>query len=134
MVACSSGPRGATFFNDYGAERSLVPTRPSRSPLGNRAALPTLAAHALRRKDRLHDTPRNEEDFPHHAAFCFGCLGWSVILYKQLGPIAEHIETDEQTELLIGLGCRHGQGFRLSRPISASAATRLALGLRAAAA
>jgi predicted signal transduction protein with EAL and GGDEF domain len=48
--------------------------------------------------------------------------------------VAEHIETDEQKELLIGLGCRYGQGFQLSRPISASAATRLALGLRAAAA
>ena len=48
--------------------------------------------------------------------------------------VAEHIETDEQKELLIGLGCRYGHGFRLSRPISASAATRLALGLRAAAA
>jgi diguanylate cyclase (GGDEF)-like protein len=40
--------------------------------------------------------------------------------------VAEHIETDRQLQLLQGLGCRFGQGFGLSPPLSASYAAELA--------
>ena len=40
--------------------------------------------------------------------------------------IAEHIETEQQAVLLRQLGCRYGQGFHLSPPISRSDAAALA--------
>jgi EAL domain-containing protein (putative c-di-GMP-specific phosphodiesterase class I) len=36
-----------------------------------------------------------------------------------LEPLAEGIETTAQKELLIELGCTHGQGFLFSRPVPA---------------
>lgn len=56
-----------------------------------------------------------------------------------LPSVAEHIETDEQLELLRELGCREGQGYLLSPPLHAEAAAALAapklvlIGSRAAA-
>jgi diguanylate cyclase (GGDEF)-like protein len=41
--------------------------------------------------------------------------------------VAEHIETEQQAVLLRQLGCRYGQGFHLSPPVSRSDATVLAL-------
>ena len=35
-------------------------------------------------------------------------------------PLAEGIEIEEQRKFLIGLGCRLGQGYLFSRPITAS--------------
>lgn len=40
--------------------------------------------------------------------------------------VAEHIETDEQVALLRELGCRDGQGFILSTPLSAADAAAIA--------
>jgi EAL domain-containing protein (putative c-di-GMP-specific phosphodiesterase class I) len=40
--------------------------------------------------------------------------------------VAEHIETQEQLDLLRELGCRDGQGFILSPPLHAAAAAALA--------
>jgi diguanylate cyclase (GGDEF)-like protein len=42
--------------------------------------------------------------------------------------IAEHIETVEQRDLVASLGCRDGQGYLLSPPVTADAARRLAKG------
>lgn len=42
--------------------------------------------------------------------------------------VAEHIETEQQLELLHSLGCRYGQGYFLSPPVDAAAAARLAWG------
>ena len=42
--------------------------------------------------------------------------------------VAEHIETDEQLALLREFGCRDGQGYLLSPPVTADAARRLAKG------
>jgi len=39
--------------------------------------------------------------------------------------VAEGIETERQLELLLSLGCRHGQGFLFSQPIGAGAAEKL---------
>ena len=39
--------------------------------------------------------------------------------------IAEGVETQEQRELLLGLGCGYVQGYHLSRPLPASQATAL---------
>ncbi|MCU1352721.1 MAG: hypothetical protein JWM05_1930 [Acidimicrobiales bacterium] len=38
-----------------------------------------------------------------------------------LAPVAEGIETEEQVIALLALGCTHGQGFHLGRPLSADA-------------
>ncbi|HEX8574392.1 MAG TPA: EAL domain-containing protein [Allosphingosinicella sp.] len=43
-----------------------------------------------------------------------------------LPSVAEHIETEEQLQLLRELGCREGQGFLLSAPLQADAAAALA--------
>jgi EAL domain-containing protein (putative c-di-GMP-specific phosphodiesterase class I) len=40
--------------------------------------------------------------------------------------VAEHIETAQQLHLLRQLGCRYGQGFGLSAPVSAQAASAIA--------
>jgi EAL domain-containing protein (putative c-di-GMP-specific phosphodiesterase class I) len=42
--------------------------------------------------------------------------------------IAEHIETVEQRDLVASMGCRDGQGYLLSPPVTADAARRLAKG------
>lgn len=44
-----------------------------------------------------------------------------------LSAVVEGIETAEQLELLVKLGCRYGQGFYFSRPVSAHAAEALVL-------
>jgi diguanylate cyclase (GGDEF)-like protein len=38
-----------------------------------------------------------------------------------LRVVAEGIEDDRTRSLLVGMGCRHGQGFRLGRPMTATA-------------
>jgi diguanylate cyclase (GGDEF)-like protein len=43
-----------------------------------------------------------------------------------LPSVAEHIETEEQLQLLRELGCREGQGYLLSPPLHAAAAAALA--------
>ncbi len=43
----------------------------------------------------------------------------------ELQPIAEGIETQQQYELLQGMGCRYGQGYWLGRAVSAEAATQM---------
>ena len=48
-----------------------------------------------------------------------------------LDVVAEGIETSEQRDLLQRLGCRLGQGYLLSRPVTAEAVLRLAAGRRA---
>jgi EAL domain-containing protein (putative c-di-GMP-specific phosphodiesterase class I) len=40
--------------------------------------------------------------------------------------VAEHIETEQQAILLRQLGCRYGQGFHLSPPVSRADATAMA--------
>ena len=40
--------------------------------------------------------------------------------------VAEHVETEEQLALLRRLGCRYGQGYRLSRPLPAEEARTIA--------
>jgi len=40
--------------------------------------------------------------------------------------IAEHIETDDQMQLLRELGCRYGQGYALSPPVDTGTASRMA--------
>ena len=42
-----------------------------------------------------------------------------------LEPLAEGIETEEQRQFLIGLGCRLGQGYLFSRPVSAAGIERM---------
>ncbi|NJC85940.1 putative bifunctional diguanylate cyclase/phosphodiesterase [Planosporangium mesophilum] len=42
-----------------------------------------------------------------------------------LRVVAEGIETEEQREMLIELGCRTGQGYLMSRPVTADEATAL---------
>ncbi|MEK7855785.1 MAG: EAL domain-containing protein, partial [Acidobacteriota bacterium] len=44
-----------------------------------------------------------------------------LMLGENLGieVVAEGIETDQQLESLVDLGCRLGQGFLFSRPVSA---------------
>ena len=50
----------------------------------------------------------------------FGIANMVVQLATHLGleTIAEGIETREQYEKMSGLGCREGQGYFLSRPVS----------------
>ena len=50
-----------------------------------------------------------------------------VRLARGLGmePLAEGIENDEQRQFLIGLGCRLGQGYLFSRPVSAADIERM---------
>ncbi|MDA4133600.1 MAG: EAL domain-containing protein, partial [Thaumarchaeota archaeon] len=43
--------------------------------------------------------------------------------HLDLKVVAEGIETEEARELLVGLGCETGQGYLLSRPLSAQALT-----------
>jgi EAL domain-containing protein (putative c-di-GMP-specific phosphodiesterase class I) len=43
-----------------------------------------------------------------------------------LPSVAEHIETEDQLQLLRELGCREGQGYLLSPPLHAEAAAALA--------
>jgi len=54
-----------------------------------------------------------------------------VMMAHQLGikVIAEGIETSEQRELLIGIGCDYGQGYFFSRPINASEFGKRYLGI-----
>jgi EAL domain-containing protein (putative c-di-GMP-specific phosphodiesterase class I) len=54
-----------------------------------------------------------------------------VLLGKSLGKsiIAEGIETAEQMELLRGMGCKAGQGYFLSRPLTADVVDTLLDGL-----
>jgi EAL domain-containing protein (putative c-di-GMP-specific phosphodiesterase class I) len=42
-----------------------------------------------------------------------------------IGVVAEGIETDKQLQLLLSLGCRHGQGFLFSHPLEARRAEKL---------
>jgi len=42
-----------------------------------------------------------------------------------MGVVAEGIETERQLELLLSLGCRHGQGFFFARPLEAKRAEKL---------
>jgi len=46
-------------------------------------------------------------------------------LNLELDVIAEGIETDEELEFLRGVGCSHGQGYLLSRPVPADAFWKL---------
>ena len=39
--------------------------------------------------------------------------------------IAEGIETEQQREVLLAMGCKQGQGYLLSRPVTAAAATKM---------
>ena len=50
-----------------------------------------------------------------------------IELARALGMdvVAEGVETREQHELLLALGCRYGQGFLFSRPVSVEAITEL---------
>ncbi len=43
-----------------------------------------------------------------------------------LAVVAEGIETEEQWELLLSMGCRYGQGYLLSRPVAAAEAAKMA--------
>ncbi|MEQ1874597.1 MAG: EAL domain-containing protein [Ilumatobacteraceae bacterium] len=54
-----------------------------------------------------------------------------IALSLGITPIAEGIETEEQVESLLRLGCDLGQGFHLGRPLPAEAATELLLARRA---
>jgi predicted signal transduction protein with EAL and GGDEF domain len=51
-----------------------------------------------------------------------------LALCREMGQqcVAEHIESERQLELLRGLGCRFGQGFGLSPPVSAAEAAGMA--------
>jgi EAL domain-containing protein (putative c-di-GMP-specific phosphodiesterase class I) len=51
----------------------------------------------------------------------------------RLGVVAEGIETPQQRDLLLGMGEVRGQGFLLSPPLDAAAATSLLLGVPATA-
>jgi EAL domain-containing protein (putative c-di-GMP-specific phosphodiesterase class I) len=42
-----------------------------------------------------------------------------------MGVIAEGIETSEQYNILLQMGCSHGQGYYFARPMPASEITRL---------
>jgi EAL domain-containing protein (putative c-di-GMP-specific phosphodiesterase class I) len=50
-----------------------------------------------------------------------------LMLGENLGieVVAEGIETETQLELLLSLGCSHGQGYLFSHPIDAARAERL---------
>jgi diguanylate cyclase (GGDEF)-like protein len=48
--------------------------------------------------------------------------------HLELFTVAEGIETEQQRELLVELGCDAGQGFLLGRPLSAAAAEQLVQG------
>ncbi len=50
----------------------------------------------------------------------------------ELPCIAEHVETEQQVQLLRGMGCQYGQGFWLARPMSAEQARQAAYGDRIA--
>jgi diguanylate cyclase (GGDEF)-like protein len=56
-----------------------------------------------------------------------GLLAGILSLGRHLGltTVAEGIERDDQRELLLGLGCDLGQGYLLSRPLTADAAGEL---------
>ncbi|MFI5065593.1 MAG: putative bifunctional diguanylate cyclase/phosphodiesterase [Streptosporangiales bacterium] len=43
-----------------------------------------------------------------------------------LAVVAEGIETEEQRELLLSMGCRYGQGYLLSGPVAAAEAAKMA--------
>ena len=43
-----------------------------------------------------------------------------------LAVVAEGIETEEQRELLLSMGCRYGQGYLLSGPVGAAEAAKMA--------
>ena len=47
----------------------------------------------------------------------------------EVACVAEHIETEQQMELLVSLGCQVGQGFALSPPVDASIAAAFASGI-----
>jgi EAL domain-containing protein (putative c-di-GMP-specific phosphodiesterase class I) len=55
-----------------------------------------------------------------------------LALCREMGQqcVAEHIESERQLELLRGLGCRFGQGFGLSPPVSAAEAAAVRAGGR----
>lgn len=55
-------------------------------------------------------------------------LGAVIGLCDALGvaTVAEHVESEEQLDLLVRLGCRAGQGFWLHQPMSAAACRELA--------
>ncbi len=48
-----------------------------------------------------------------------------ILMAKELGKeiVAEGIEAFEELEVLVNLGCKHGQGFYISKPMSVSATT-----------
>ena len=39
--------------------------------------------------------------------------------------VAEGIETEQQRDLLLAMGCKHGQGYWFGKPVSAAAATEM---------
>ena len=43
----------------------------------------------------------------------------------ELPCIAEHVETEQQVDLLRGMGCRFGQGYWLARPMAAEQARQV---------
>ena len=42
-----------------------------------------------------------------------------------MSAIAEGIETEQQRNLLLQMGCQHGQGYWFGRPVAADVATKL---------
>ena len=51
-----------------------------------------------------------------------------IRIAKTLGltVVAEGIESEEQRELLLSMGCRYGQGYLLSGPVGAAEAATMA--------
>jgi len=57
---------------------------------------------------------------------CLGIVKTIIALAAELDKavIAEGLETEEQAELLTGMGCDYGQGYMYSRPMSVHASSR----------
>ncbi|MDO9353200.1 MAG: EAL domain-containing protein [Solirubrobacteraceae bacterium] len=66
-------------------------------------------------------------DDPRQRGLVAGIISMSAAL--DLDVVAEGIETDQQREILAGLGCHKGQGYLMSRPLSAEAIVPLLLPL-----